>query len=565
MKIRRICALVLATGLMGLAGCSGTENQSTGSLPPEGLPPGAPNVPMPEPGKRYDNPQPADRLRDGGTLRLAIGAMPTNFNPFSVYGNTSTVTAIDRWTMPDLWAYDVSGGIPEPNTDFILSSEVIDESPETVKFTINPDARWNNGDPITWRAFRTTWLTSSGQSAEYLPATTLGYSSIKEVRMGDNDKEAVVEFEQAFYPYQLLFERLLHPKNDDPAFFNEGWAGDPQNDLRAGPFMVESYDEEQLTLVRNPNWWGDPPKLDRITYRAMEAAAAINAFQNGELDAVGIGSADQLQQLANTDDVLVRRGFGTSVSVYSMGQDSELFQNSYAREAFVRSIDRRQLAEIQFQGLNWQEDPPGSSVMYPWQDNYTNNLDGLEYDVDAATGLMEEHGWSMNGDGLLEKDGKTARFTYVLFGDTPMNNALARAQQAMAKEAGFDMQIEVRSQADLSTTIQEGTYDLISLGWGGSIPFGFAWQCMVYCSSSPQNFSRMGTEELDRELQEASTISDVDEAAQVGAEAEATALRLFGIFPLHNGPDMVAVSAKLANFGPAGFLTPDPVEVGWEK
>src|SRR5699024_1159818 len=148
-----------------------------------------------------------------------------------------------------------------------------------------------------------------------------------------------------------------------------------------------------------------------------------------------------------------RRGYETFISVYSMGQDSPLFTHDYAREAFVRSIDRRQLAEIRFQGLSWEEEPPGSTVMYPWQDNYVDNLEGLDHDVAAAESLMEEQGWSRNENGIFEKDGQSATFTYVIFGDTPMDSALASAQQNMAKEAGLDMKIETRPQAEFSTTM----------------------------------------------------------------------------------------------------------------
>lgn len=37
---------------------------------------------------------------------------------------------------------------------------------------------------------------------------------------------------------------------------------------------------------KNPNWWGDEPKLDKVTFKALETAAMAQAFANNELDVV---------------------------------------------------------------------------------------------------------------------------------------------------------------------------------------------------------------------------------------------------------------------------------------
>ena len=135
-----------------------------------------------------------------------------------------------------------------------ISAELIDKNPETVKFTLNPSAKWNDGTPIDWRTFETTWKVQSGEDKRFNPSSTVGYSSIGNVTKGDNDNEVIVTFKEPFYPFEYLFATLAHPRNMDPDFFKTGWVRNLHPELLAGPFTVDSLTEDRLILKRNPNW-----------------------------------------------------------------------------------------------------------------------------------------------------------------------------------------------------------------------------------------------------------------------------------------------------------------------
>jgi peptide/nickel transport system substrate-binding protein len=551
-----------------LASCGGTDVGQTASPlakePPAGVPAGTRPLPMPEPGAVYSNPQPRENVRDGGTLTLPIGEFGPNFNHFSIDGNLGEVRGILTWLIPQLWKFSPTGEV-SPNPDFLLSAELISDSPETVKFTLNPKAKWNDGTPIDWTAFDATWKTQRGTDSRYNPASTTGYDSIESVTKGEKDNEVVVTFAKPFYPFQALFGDIEHPKNLDPDFYKTGWVNDLHPELLAGPFRVESLTQDLLTLVRNPKWWGDTPKLDRIVYRKMELAASINAFQNGEIDATNVAIADRLKQISGMAHVQIRRGYDTRTIVYILGKGSELFKNKAARQAFVLGTDRRLLAEIDFQGLDWKEEPPGSSVMFTWQQGYRDNISDLHFDPEQARRVLDEAGWKVGDDGYRHKDGKLAEFTYVDFGDDPIIAALARAQQKLAKDIGLSMQIEIRKSADFAKTMMNGDFDVVLIAWSASDPFGYGNVCQLYCSDSESNMSGLGDKDLDALLRTPVTIADTKKAIEAANDAEQRALHLFGMFPLFNGPRMGAYREGLANLGPAGFQDLDPVNVGWQR
>jgi ABC-type transport system substrate-binding protein len=61
-----------------------------------------------------------------------------------------------------------------------------------------------------------------------------------------------------------------------------------------GPFMLEGIPtDSELTLVRNPNYWGDKAYLDKVIYRAIpDQSAQVAALEAGDVQASKIFPAD---------------------------------------------------------------------------------------------------------------------------------------------------------------------------------------------------------------------------------------------------------------------------------
>ena len=574
MKCQIVRTLFLALALSTFAACGGGSDSAPPSAapaaaatvqPPEGVPAGTRPLPMPEPGKAYNNPQPRDNIEDGGTLTLPIASLGPNFNHLNADGNTGDVNDVTRWLRPVLWDYTPSGGVA-PNPDFLLAAELLSENPETVKYTLNPNAKWNDGTPIDWTAFDATWKTQRGDDPRFNPAATDGFRSIGSVAKGEKDNEVIVTFKEPFYPFELVFVDIQHPKNLDPDFYKTGWVKQLHNELLAGPFIVASLTENVLTLERNPKWWGDTAKLERVVYRQMELAASINAFQNGEIDATNVAIADRLRQISGMQHVQVRRGFDMRTGVYILGRTSKFFEEEAGRKAFILGTDRRLLASIEYQGLDWAEEPPGSVLMFPWQDGYRDNIADLHYDPQQAKAVLEAAGWKLGEDGYRRKNGVVAELTYVSFGDDPLVTALARAQQKLSQDIGLKVNIDIRKSSDFPKTLTDRSFDVLMMAFGATDPFSYATGCQLYCSDSDSNLSGFGNAEIDAMLRKPGTIANRAQAIEAANEAESAALHLYGILPLAIGPRMTAVKEGLANSPrPAGFKFPSPEDIGWQK
>src|SRR5699024_10435145 len=103
----------------------------------------------------------------------------------------------------------------------------------------------------------------------------------------------------------------------------------------------------------------------------------------------------------------------------------------------------------------------------------------------------------MGEDGYFHKDGKTASLSYVDFGDSSSGSTLARAQQSMAKEAGLKMEVDNRPNSDFSKTLTDGSYDVVAVSTETRDPFGYILACSMYCTTSGNNLTGVGTKKID--------------------------------------------------------------------
>ncbi|MCH4209884.1 ABC transporter family substrate-binding protein [Bifidobacterium sp.] len=521
-------------------------------------------LPAPDPAKAYNNPQDYDNVKDGGELTLS-SIYTANWNNFQVDGNTLYMG--DFWQMyqPSLWNYTTNGEV-SPNKDFLTGVKVTSQDPLTIEYDINPDAKWNDGTDIDWTAFETTWKVNSGKDEAYTPTITDGYEDIASVKAGTSAKQAIVTFTKPYYPYQSLFPYLLSPKSADAKTFNSGWIDNPHNDWAAGPFIVQSATKDQVVFVPNPKWWGAKPKLDKVTYKFLEDTATINAFKNGEIDAVGAGSRDNLKTVMGMKDVQLRLGYSLSTYVFEYNGKADSLKDIAVRKALTQAFDSSTWNKIAYQGLDWNPPQPGSEVVLPFQKGYKSNLPAdAKFSVANAGKTLEAAGYTKDDAGYYGKDGKEINISYTYFGDSATNKAKALAYQQMMKTAGIKITLNNLDTSKWSDTVSKHTYEIMPLGWSATNPFGQTSLYQLYGSDSSSNFSFVGSKEIDEKLKKATTIEDNDEAIAATNEGESAALELYGTLPTDTPPTYTAVKKGLANFGPAGFQLKDWTKIGWQK
>ena len=522
------------------------------------------------------NPQPRENLKQGGTANFPINEIPEQLNAFN--GDASADTArVAAWYMPQI-LLQKPDGTPYKHDAYLDAWDIDTVDGKTqITFTFTEEATWNDGTPMDWTAIDATWKANRSIDEGFVPNATDGYKEIEKVEQGDTAKTAIVTFKSEFaWPQMPFLTGVIHPALADPDKFNTAMIDNPHAEWGAGPYTIDKFDANKDFISFKPNdkWWGDKPMLDEVTFTGMDSQASINAFKNGEVDQVGVNTKDRLAQVADMKDITIHRAQQTANTLLEIDADKPQFEDVKVREAFFLAVDIDQQKKIAWNGLDYEEEPAGSFTLFSFQPGYKNALAeaGWKFDPEKAKSLLDEAGWVEGEDGIREKDGEKLSVTYPIFADDPTQKALAQSLQASQKAVGIDVKVDVRPSNKFSEDYNSKNWDIASLRFTSSDPFGAAWFCQLYCQDMGLNLSGVQTPEMDQRIHdEVESINDPVKQTEAAMNLESEIFQDWGLIPLYNGPSISAVKKGLANLTPEPYVGLDlfgvqPVEnTGWEK
>lgn len=548
----RVLALVTTLGLV-MTGCSS----------PDEVPSAGGDAEL---GASADiNPQDPATLQQGGNLRLVLSGFPPNFNFLHIDGNVADFGGLLRWTLPRAFFIKPDGEMTI-NSDYFTDVELTSTDPQVVTYTINPKATWTDGTPVTWEDIAAQINATSGEDDRFLFASPNGSERVESVTKGVDDRQAVITFAEHFADWRGMFagNSMLAPKvmTEDPEAFNRGFLNGPAPS--AGPFMITTVDRaaQRIVLTRNPDWWGEPPVLDSVTYTVLDDAAKMPALQNNALDAVGVGTLDDMEIARRTAGVSIRRA--PSPSWYHMtfnGAEGSILADRALRAAISKGIDRQAIASITQRGLVDNPAPLNNHIYLAGQEGYQDNSIG--YDPEAARSELDALGWRLNGQ-FREKDGRRLTIRDVFY-DAQSTRSIAQIAQNNLAQIGVELQLNAVGGGQLfSDYVTPGNFDMAQFAWVGDA-FALSGLTQIYATGGESNFGRVGSPEIDAQIDETLSELDAAKARELANELDRMIWAEGFSLPLFQSPGNVAVRSTLANFGPTGIGDLKYTSVGFMK
>lgn len=516
------------------------------------------------------NPKERTELKEGGDLTLPMADLGPDFNTASQNGNSSSaavfVSSLSPVTVLGLWMSDYEGKI-STNPDFCESfQEEVSGGKQILNIKLNPKAKFNDGTPIDVKALQATAeILGKGLDKGFNLVDPGPHAYIESVEEDGDAFTVKVTMSQTYYPIEDVFgSGVFHPAMNDKEVFNNGFVDKIHNEWHAGPFKLEEWNssEKRAVVVPNDKWWGEKPLLERITFRQMEASAARAAFKNGEIDSVGASTLTAYKDVEGTADSEVRRGqrlFAGGLNMSSFRLPVEM------RKAIFAAVDRKALADIRFQGLNWSEELPGSMLLMPFSEYYQDNFSKATEGVEAGK-VLEEAGYKKDGD-FYKKDGKNAKFAVTTFGDDPVSGAMAQTLVQQMKSAGIECTIDNQPEANFADIMGNKQFDMTFSGYTVGSD-GTLATSQYYLKD---NNDGEGSDEIDKLIAEMGKIQDATERNKKANEIELKHMKEFAMMgTIFNGPDIFVVKKTLANWGAALFGSPrlNPhmwSNIGWIK
>ncbi len=501
---------------------------------------------------------PPAQVRSGGTLRLAVGSLPTNFNPVQADGATPDAATLLGPTTGAAVRITADGGWTVDH-DYARSVRVVDEDPLTVEVELNEQAVWEGGSSITSADMVAFWRAMSGEVAGLEVASTDGYDDIESVEP-DGDFRYTITFDEPRSDWpKYVYPRLAENISSSPELFNEEFRDKPVSSN--GPFMVSSIDEETGTVeqTRNPKWWGAKPKLERIVWRLATPQVQAAAFVAGELDAVRVDSSTYRSV---TGKGSIQRASGSEWTHLTLNGGRGPLRDVDVRRAVAKALDRQAAATSVGAGVNAPALPMLSHVLMPVQPGYPKGA-APKPDREAARDLLEHAGYTVEG-GHAVKKGEPLTLTLPVPSDTP--TATARARRIVEDLAKIGITVEtptVDAQTFFSGTVVPLDFDLVTFTWSGS-PFPVETaEPRFRPIDSPQNYTGVTPKSLNRLWSDASEELDRRKQAAKIRTLDGRLRDAAVILPLAVVPTVMVVRRDLVNYGAATFEQPDFTRVGF--
>ena len=268
----------------------------------------------------------------------------------------------------------------------------------------------------------------------------------------------------------------------------------------SGPFKFrERVQQDRIVLERFADYWNaDAIHFDTVTYLPIpDTTVRLANLRAGDLDMIERLAATDLGSASSDASLKVEKitslGYqGMTVNIANGDQRHPQFSaDPRLRQALELSIDRDAINQVVFEGAftpGNQPWPPSS----PW---YDSRHPVPARDVEKAKALMAEAG--------VERVALK-----IQTANNPVQMQLTQVIQAMAAEAGFDIEIVAKEFATLLQDQTAGAYEVSQIGWSGRTdPDGNIHTFVT--TGGGINDSKYSNPEVDRLLNEARTASDM--------------------------------------------------------
>ena len=231
-----------------------------------------------------------------------------------------------------------------------------------------------------------------------------------------------------------------------------------ENPVGTGPYTFESWDRgQQITAVRNPDYWGDAPSIDAFSVRFIpDKQTSLAALQAGEIDLVLDILPEQVALVPQPLSVPA-----TEYSYMTINAHRPELSPPEVRIAMNLAVDKALISETLYEGF---ARPNNAQHLSPGMLGFNPDIGPFPYDPDSATAIMEEFGY--NGDNPLRVD------IYAPIGRYLRGVETAQVVAQNLNDVGFDARVQLAEWTTFRAGSrikgdQPGAYDL-RYGWNSN-------------------------------------------------------------------------------------------------
>jgi ABC-type transport system substrate-binding protein len=393
-----------------------------------------------------------------------LWSKPTNLSPF--FSTNGFEQQVLRLTLGSV--FKLSDTL-EPVPDLAESWEISEDS-TTFTFHLREGLVWSDGAPLTVddiiftieRASDSrTGSTQKGRLSAIEGATAYGDQQADSISglIKVDDRTLTIKLSApnaafltsmgTFSGFNVVPKHILEdvaPENMKEHPFSQAPT------VGAGPYTFVRYETDQYAeLVRNPNYWGPAPAIERIFMTIATPDVAVAQLQRGEMDLMNV-PVEEVDRLSNDPNITIMSVRSPSISQIAINNERPYFQDKRVRQAMMYAIDRQGIVDSIMFG---QATVVNSPVIGPdWVG--TPEVNEYPFDPDKARELLAEAGWDPN-----------QQVDMIYTQGTKEQDAYGAVIQQQLRDVGIQCNLVLIEGAELNRRyIQETDYDLFLFGGG---------------------------------------------------------------------------------------------------
>jgi ABC-type transport system substrate-binding protein len=301
-----------------------------------------------------------------------------------------------------------------------------------------------------------------------------------------------------------------------------------------GPYMIEGSWEhdEQVVLVKNPDWKGEPGKADKLIYTIYaDFDAGYAAFQAGDLDVMySIPPSEFKNAQAELGDRLYTRP-SNAFTYMGIPLYQPQFQDVRVRQALSLAIDRQAIIDAVFDGRFFV----AQGVVSPNFPGYRPGVcEYCKFDPDRAKELLAEAGgWTSGALELWANAGAGHDAWVQAVGDQLKENL----------GIDYTLRISLEFPEYLETAANDGFTGPYRLGWGPDYPVLETYLGPLYTTGGSSNDTGFTNEEVDSLVADGNAADSTDDAIALYQQAEDIVVEELPVLPMWFG-QVAAVYAE---------------------
>lgn len=373
--------------------------------------------------------------------------------------------------------------------------------------------------------------------------------------------------------------------------------------ISAGDF----YDKGVIYFERNPYYIMGPAVINKVRFQVVSGTQVLNTLYNKQIDfAEPNAKPKTIEELdGKKDEGIGNKSIQTSGYGY-IGINAGKVPDLKVRQAIMHSIDTLKCVEYyqsdatpiyrSMSMANWAY-PKGATAYYPYiggpvpEDLTVVNPDYRDYVTALGksagdtltteeqkafiTSLVEEAGYSLNGDGVYQKGNSLLKYTFTVAGEETDHPAWQAMWGAGALLNGWGFEITVTTDANALKKLSTGDLTVWAAAWGSTIdPDMFQVYHKDSTATSTLNWGykqikqNVGgkydtelamIEELSEIIDAARKTTNQDERAELYAEALDLVMQLAIELPTYQRNDLFAYNTDkidVSTFTPDSELSP---------